>query len=112
MSGEFILGMHSEIEYNGVRLAGLYPQDQVKLAEQAGVTIFGPAINISTNESLPWNLARSIVFTKACSEAAEIPIHANLGMGVGGVPLTLTPPLDALSRASKAHVELCRLDGL
>lgn len=112
MSGEFILGMHSEIEYDGVRLAGLYPQDQVKLAQKAGVTIFGPAINISTNESLPWNLARSIVFTKACSAASEIPVHANLGMGVGGVPLTLTPPLDALSRASKAHVELCRLDGL
>jgi len=37
---------------------------------------------------------------------------SGLGMGVGGVPLTLTPPLDALSRASKAHVELCRLDGL
>jgi len=112
MSGEFILGMHAEIEYDGVRLAGLYPHDQVKLAQKAGVTIFGPAINIATNESLPWNLARSIVFTKACSEASEIPVHANLGMGVGGVPLTLTPPLDALSRASKAHVELCRLDGL
>jgi dimethylamine---corrinoid protein Co-methyltransferase len=112
MSGEFILGMHAEIEYDGVRLAGLYPHDQLKLAQKAGVTIFGPAINIATNESLPWNLARSIVFTKACSEASEIPVHANLGMGVGGVPLTLTPPLDALSRASKAHVELCRLDGL
>lgn len=112
MSGEFILGMHAEIEYDGVRLAGLYPHDQLKLARKAGVTIFGPAINIATNESLPWNLARSIVFTKACSEVSEIPVHANLGMGVGGVPLTLTPPLDALSRASKAHVELCRLDGL
>jgi len=112
MSGEFILGMHGEIEYEGVRLAGLFPHEQVKVAQKAGVTIFGPAINIDTNESLPWNLARSIVFTKACSEAADIPIHANLGMGVCGVPLTLTPPLDALSRASKAHVELCRLDGL
>ena len=112
MSGEFILGMHAEIEYDGVRLAGLYPHDQLKLAQKAGVTIFGPAINIATNESLPWNLARSIVFTKACSKVSEIPVHANLGMGVGGVPLTLTPPLDALSRASKAHVELCRLDGL
>ena len=112
MSGEFILGMHAEIEYDGVRLAGLYPHDQLKLAQKAGVTIFGPAINIATNESLPWNLSRSIVFTKACSEISEIPVHANLGMGVGGVPLTLTPPLDALSRASKAHVELCRLDGL
>ncbi len=112
MSGEFILGMHAEIEYDGVRLAGLYPHDQLKLAQKAGVTIFGPAINIATNESLPWNLARSIVFTKACTEISDIPVHANLGMGVGGIPLTLTPPLDALSRASKAHVELCRLDGL
>lgn len=112
MSGEFILGMHGEIEYDGVRLAGLYPNEQLKLAQKAGVTIFGPAINIVTNESMPWNLARSITYTKACSEASKIPIHANLGMGVGGVPLTLQPPLDALSRASKAHVELCRLDGL
>jgi len=112
MSGEFILGMHGEIEYDGVRLAGLYPHQQVKLAQKAGVTIFGPAINIVTNESLPWNLARSVTFTKACTEASEIPVHANLGMGVGGVPLTLEPPLDAVSRASKAHVEICRLDGL
>ena len=112
MSGEFILGMHGEIEYDGVRLAGLYPHEQLKLAQKAGVTIFGPAINISTNETLPFNLARSITYTKACTEVAEIPVHANLGMGVGGVPLTLEPPLDALSRASKAHVEICRLDGL
>lgn len=112
MSGEFILGMHGEITYDGVRLAGLYPHEQVKLARKAGVTIFGPAINIVTNESLPWNVARSVTFIKACSKVSEIPIHANLGMGVGGVPLVLHPPLDALSRASKAHVEICRLDGL
>ncbi len=112
MSGEFILGMHGEVEYDGVRLAGLYPHDQLKLAQKAGVSIFGPAINIVTNKSLPWNVARSITWTKACSEVSEIPIHANLGMGVGGVPLNLTPPIDALSRASKAHVEICRLDGL
>jgi len=112
MSGEFILGMHGEIEYDGVRLAGLYPHEQLKVAQKAGVTIFGPAINTVTNESLPWNIARSITWTKECSEISEIPIHANLGMGVGGIPLTLEPPLDALSRASKAHVEICRLDGL
>lgn len=112
MAGEFILGMHADLTYDGVRLAGLYPHEQVKLAEKAGVTIFGPAINIVTNESLPWNLTRSVTFTKACSEVSKIPIHANLGMGVGGIPLNLSPPVDALSRASKAHVEICRLDGL
>jgi dimethylamine--corrinoid protein Co-methyltransferase len=112
MAAEFVLGMHGQVSYDGVRLAGLYPHDQVKLAKKAGVSIFGPAINIVTNESLPWNIARSVTYTKACSEVSEIPVHACLGMGVGGVPLTLTPPLDALSRASKAHVEICRLDGL
>lgn len=112
MAAEFVLGMHGEVTYEGVRLAGLYPHDQVRLAKQAGVNIFGPAVNIVTNESLPWNVSRSVTYTKACSEASEIPVHACLGMGVGGVPLTLTPPLDALSRASKAHVEICRLDGL
>jgi len=112
MAGEFVLGMHGGLTYDGVRLAGLYPHQAVKLAEKAGVTIFGPAVNIITNQSLPFNIARSVTFTKACSEVSNIPIHANLGMGVGGVPLSLTPPVDALSRASKAHVEICRLDGL
>ena len=84
----------------------------VQRYRQAGVTIFGPAINVNTSKSLPFNLARSLTYTKACSEASEIPVHANLGMGVGGVPMVLSPPVDALSRASKAHVEICRLDGL
>ena len=44
MAGEFILGMHGQLEYKGVRLAGLYAHDQVKLAEQAGVTMFGPVV--------------------------------------------------------------------
>jgi dimethylamine--corrinoid protein Co-methyltransferase len=112
MAGEFVLGMHGGLTYDGVRLAGLYCHDQVKLAQKAGATIFGPAINIVTSGSLPWNVARSVTFAKACSEVSEIPVHANLGMGVCGIPLTLTVPVDALSRASKAHVEICRLDGL
>jgi dimethylamine--corrinoid protein Co-methyltransferase len=112
MASEFILGLHGELKYDGVRLAGLYPHDQVRLAQKAGVNIFGPAINIVTNKSTPFNLARSVTFTKACSEAADIPVHANLGMGVGGVPIVISPPVDALTRASKAHVEICRLDGL
>lgn len=112
MAGEFVLGMHGDLNWEGVRLAGLYPQDQVKLAQKAGATIFGPAINIVTSGTLPWNVARSVTFCKACSEVSDIPLHANLGMGVGGLPLTLTVPVDALSRASKAHVEICRLDGL
>ncbi len=112
MSGEFILGMHGELTYDGVRLAGLYPHKQRELAEKAGVTIFGPAINTNTGKSCPWNVARAATFTKACVENAHIPIHANVGMGVGGVPVTETPPVDSVSRASKAMVEISRLDGL
>ena len=112
MSGEFILGMHGELTYDGVNLAGLYSHKQVELAEKAGVTIFGPAINTNTGKSCPWNVARAVTFTKACVENAHIPIHANVGMGVGGIPVTETPPVDSVSRASKAMVEISRLDGL
>jgi dimethylamine--corrinoid protein Co-methyltransferase len=112
MAAEFVLGMHGELYYDEVRLAGLYPHKQVELAAKAGVTIFGPTTNIVTNKSLPWNIARAVTFTKACSQGSSIPVHGCMGMGVGGVPLTLTPPVDALSRASKALVEIGRLDGL
>jgi dimethylamine--corrinoid protein Co-methyltransferase len=112
MAGEFVLGMHGDLRYQGERLAGMYAHDQVRMAEKAGVTIFGPVVNVKTNYSCPWNLARVITFTKACCEAANIPIHANMGMGVGGVPMTNHPPVDITSRASAAMVEICRLDGL
>jgi len=112
MAGEFILGLHSELTFEGVRLAGLYPHDQVKIAQKAGVRIFGPVCNTNTNRSTPWNVARAVTFMKACCEAAEIPVHVNMGMGVGAIPVHDHPPLDVASRASKAMVEICRLDGL
>ena len=112
MASEFVLGMHGELYYDGVRLAGLYPRQQLEMAQKVGVTIYGPAINIVTNKSLPWNLARSVTYIKSCTEVAQIPIHGCVGMGVCGVPLTLSVPLDALTRASKALVDLTRLDGL
>ena len=49
---------------------------------------------------------------QAVHGAAEIPIHLNGGMGVGGVPMHSLPPVDAVSRASRACVDLLRLDGL
>ena len=112
MAGEFIHGLHGELEYYGTRLAGLYAHHQVKLAQKAGATIFGPVVNMKSTKSCPWNLSRAITFIKACCEKASIPIHVNMGMGVGGVPLTNHPPVDITSRASKAMVEICRLDGL
>ncbi len=112
MAGEFVLGTHGEVTYEGVRLAGLYPHQQITLAERAGVTIFGPAINTSTNHSFAWNLARTATFLKACVENSTLPIHANVGMGVGAMPVVNNCPNDATSRAAKVLVEICRLDGL
>ena len=112
MSGEFVLGMHGGLKFDGQRLAGLYPHEQVKLAEKAGVTIFGPVVNTNTSRSCAWNIARVVTFLKACVEESNIPVHANMGMGVGGLPVTPFVPIDAVSRASTAVVEITRLDGL
>ncbi len=111
-SGEFILGMHGEVIFDGKRLAGLYPQEQVKVVEAAGADIFGLAINTSTSESVAWNLARAVTFLKAATSASDIPIHANVGMGVCGIPMMEQPPIDAVTRVSKALVQIGKADGL
>jgi dimethylamine--corrinoid protein Co-methyltransferase len=111
-SGEFILGMHGEVTFDGKRLAGLYPQEQVKVVEGAGADIFGLAINTSTSESVAWNLARTVTFLKAASKVSDIPIHANVGMGVCGIPMMEQPPIDAVTRVSKALVQIGKADGL
>ncbi len=112
MAGEFVLGMHGDLKYEDDRLAGLYPHLQLKLAEKAGVDIFGPVVNTKSNMSVPWNIARACTYVKACTEISKIPIHPNAGMGVGGVPVTSTAPLDAISRSSVALIEIGKADGL
>ena len=112
MAGEFVMGMHGGLKYDGVRLAGLYPHKQVKLAEKAGANIFGPVVNTNSNKSFAWNIARAVTFVKACSAVAQIPVHVNVGMGVGGTPMAYVPPTDVVSKAAKAMVEIARIDGL
>jgi dimethylamine--corrinoid protein Co-methyltransferase len=112
MASEFVLGMHGELEYHGVRLAGLWPADQMRLAAAAGASVFGPAVNVHTGRTVAWNVARACTICKPCTDAATIPIHLNGGMGVGGVPMHALPPVDAVSRASRACVDVLRLDGL
>ena len=112
MAGEFVLGMHGRLEYSGKRLAGMYCHDQLKVVEEAGADIFGPVVNTKPGKTMPWNLARAVTFIKACTEISNIPIHVNMGMGVGGSPVFETPPVDSVTRASKAMVEIGKADGL
>lgn len=95
-SGEFIMGMHGEIRFDGKRVAGMYPHQQVKAAEAAGVDIYGPAVNTDTAKSIPWNLARAVTFVKQTVFVANIPVHVNVGMGVGGIPMLDEPPIDCV----------------
>lgn len=111
MAGEFVLGMHGKLKYDGKRLAGLYPHDQVKLVEKAGASIFGAVVNTNCNKTFPWNIARVCTFIKACTAVANIPVHANVGMGVCGVPMVENMPSDMISRADKALVEIGKVDG-
>ena len=112
MAGEFVIGVHGELAWNGRRLAGLWPRGQLEVCQEAGVTVFGPAININTGRSCAWNTAYSLTLIKPCMEVARIPVHPNVGQGVCGVPVNGYPGEDASSRAAKAHVEVLRCDGL
>jgi len=112
MSSEFVLGLHGEITFDGVRLAGMYPHDQVKMAEAVGADIFGPAVNVKASRSTPWNLARAVTFVKETVKVAGIPVHPNVGMGVCGLPMYESPPIDCTTRAAKALVEIGKADGL
>ena len=112
MAGEFVLGMHGQLEYAGKRLAGMWPLEQMRVVQKAGATMYGPVVNINTGKSCAWNMARAIAMVKPCMAEAEIPVHMNVGMGVGGVPMFVHPPGDAACRAAKACVDLLRLDGL
>ncbi|MBK5254310.1 MAG: hypothetical protein JJE03_07650 [Peptostreptococcaceae bacterium] len=111
-AGEFVLGMHGKLKYDGQRIAGAYPHKQVKLVEKAGASIFGAVVNTNCNMSFPWNIARVCTFIKACTDVAEIPVHANAGMGVCGIPMCENLPADVCSRADKALIEIGKVDGL
>ena len=112
MAGEFNLGMHGQLEFEGRRIAGLYPHEQVKMAAKAGVDIFGCVVNTNSNQTFAWTLARALTYAKACVAAAEIPVVVDAGMGVGGVTNTNTTPTDVTSRVSKALLEIAKVDGL
>jgi dimethylamine---corrinoid protein Co-methyltransferase len=112
MAAEMVLGFHGELEYNGKRLAGMWPHQQLKVVEEAGGAIFGPVVNTNTRKTVPWNLGRALTFVKACTEIAKIPVHPNVGMGVGGVPMFETPAVDAVTRCSAAMIEIGHADGL
>jgi dimethylamine---corrinoid protein Co-methyltransferase len=111
-ANEFVLGMHGAVTFDGQRLAGMYPHQQVKAVEAAGADIYGVAVGTNTNESVPWNLARTLTYVKETVRTASIPVHVNVGMGVGGVPMMESPPLDTVSRISTALAKIGKIDGL
>jgi dimethylamine--corrinoid protein Co-methyltransferase len=111
-SGEFVLGMHGQMTFNDRRLAGMYPHEQARIAEAAGASIYGVAVGTKTNESVAWNIARTLTFAKEAVAAVDIPVHANVGMGMAGVPMMEAPPIDSVTRASKSLVQIGGLDGL
>lgn len=112
MAGEFVLGMHGRLKYKETRLAGLYPHQQIKVVEEAGASIFGAVVNTNCNASFPWNIARVCTFIKACTAVAKIPVHANVGVGVCGIPMCEIIPVDIVSRVDKCLIEICKIDGL
>ena len=111
-AGEFVLGIHGTAQFDGKGLAGMYPHQLVKVVEAAGADIFGPAVNVNTSKSFAWNLAHAATLVKETVAVADIPVHPNVGMGVGGVPMDELPPIECVTRVSKTLVEIGKADGL
>ena len=111
-SGEFVIGMHGDVAYNGRCLAGLYPHEQAKVVADAGADVFGLAIGTNTTRSVAWNLSRAVTFLKETTATSPIPVHANVGMGVCGIPMMEQTPIDSVTRVSKALVQIGKADGL
>jgi len=80
--------------------------------EAAGADIFGLAVGTNTNETVAWNLARTLTFVKETVKKANIPVHVNVGMGMSGIPMMEGPPLDSVTRVSKALAQIGKIDGL
>jgi dimethylamine--corrinoid protein Co-methyltransferase len=61
MASEMVLGFHGELTYRGTRLAGLWPHQQMKLAQEAAAAIFGPVVNNTRKSTgfVPARTARS-----------------------------------------------------
>ena len=112
MSSEFVLGMHGKMTFDGKQLAGMFPHEQVKIVEDAGADIFGPAVNVNTSKTAPWNLSKATTFVKHTVENANIPVHPNVGMGVCGVPMTVETAIDCVTRTAKALAMIGMADGL
>ena len=56
-----------------------------------------------------WNMARALTIVKPCMAGGDDPrAHPNAGMGVGGVPMFVHPPADAVCRAAKSCVDILR----
>ena len=58
------------------------------------------------------NLARAVTYVKETVKVANIPVHPNVGMGVCAVPMYEASPIDCVTRASKALVQIGKADGL
>jgi len=104
--------MHGNLQYDGTILAGLWPHQQAPLIAKAGANVFGPVVNTNTSKTSAWNLSRAVTFIKEAVKVSTLPCHVDMGMGVGGIPMLETPPVDAVTRASKAMVEIAGVDGI
>ncbi len=111
-ASEFVLGMHGELTFNGQRLAGIYPHEQARVAAAAGAAIYGVAVGTRTAKSEAFNIARAVTLVKEAAVRSPIPVHVNVGMGVGGVPMMEAPPAASVTRTAKALVQIGKADGL
>ena len=104
--------LRSDIAQLVARYADLAHAARPFVPGESPVPVSGKVIGTRTTQSVPWNIARAATFVKKAVTAVDIPVHVNVGMGVGGVPMMEAPPIDSVTRASKSLVQIGKADGL
>ncbi len=88
-----LLGTHGQLEYHGTRLAGLKPAGQLAVVRRrpARPSSARPSTT-NTSKSSPGTAPARSPSSSPAWPWPQIPVHMNVGMGVGGMPMYAFAP--------------------
>ena len=112
MASEFVLGMHGQLEFDGERLAGMWPKKQLRDGHSGRRQHLRAGRQHQHRQVDRLEHRPGDHLHQARRRGRHDPGARERGHGRRRRPdVRLFPPADATSRASKAFVEILKIDG-